>query len=489
MGDLQNTELGTMDQDESPEVDIGVVSTILSAISHDKDCTEQWAWEQGVKIFVKLLNSGTELVQIRATITLGRISKFAPEYILEQTVQHLIALLCLPSSGGSPSVQETAAFCLGRLARRGDLLSCTIGDSGTIPILVRLLLESEGRMQRVVVKALRELVVCTQSNQVILARTGAQVITNLIASSSDDVKKMAAEILTSLTHLKDIRREIASLGGIPMLIQSARLGRIASRVRAAQAIGQLGVTRRVRRMLVNAGAIPVLIELLKENDLAAKLVAGNALGIISAHVDYLRPVAQAGAIPLFVELLEGNNPQGKEIAEDVFCILAVAEENAIAIAEHLVRILQGSNVEAKAAAADVVWDLSSYKHSVSVVRASGAIPLLLRLLEDENDDVREKASGAVAQLSYDRADRLALTEAGAVPILLSLLQNESEELKDNAAEALINFSEDPSLRDMISQAFDVPAFRDIQQRLMRIQQSDEHTAHSLRYMGLEQFTS
>lgn len=489
MGDLQNTELGTMDQDESPEVDIGVVSTILSAISHDKDFTEQWAWEQGVKIFVKLLNSGTELVQIRATITLGRISKFAPEYILEQTVQHLIALLCLPSSGGSPSVQETAAFCLGRLARRGDLLSSTIGDSGTIPILVRLLLESEGRMQRVVVKALRELVVCTQSNQVILARTGAQVITNLIASSSDDVKKMAAEILTSLTHLKDIRREIASLGGIPMLIQSARLGRIASRVRAAQAIGQLGVTRRVRRMLVNAGAIPVLIELLKENDLAAKLVAGNALGIISAHVDYLRPVAQAGAIPLFVELLEGNNPQGKEIAEDVFCILAVAEENAIAIAEHLVRILQGSNVEAKAAAADVVWDLSSYKHSVSVVRASGAIPLLLRLLEDENDDVREKASGAVAQLSYDRADRLALTEAGAVPILLSLLQNESEELKDNAAEALINFSEDPSLRDMISQAFDVPAFRDIQQRLMRIQQSDEHTAHSLRYMGLEQFTS
>jgi len=223
--------------------------------------------------------------------------------------------------------------------------------------------------------------------------------------------------------------------------------------------------------------------------LAAKLVAGNALGIISAHVDYLRPVAQAGAIPLFVELLEGSNPQGKEIAEDVFCILAVAEENAIAIAEHLVRILQGSNVEAKAAAADVVWDLSSYKHSVSVVRASGAIPLLLRLLEDENDDVREKASGAVAQLSYDRADRLALTEAGAIPILLSLLQKESEELKDNAAEALINFSEDPALRDMISQAFDIPAFRDMQERLVRIQQSNEHTSHSLRSMSLDQFTS
>lgn len=489
MGDLRNTELTTMDQDESPEIDFGVVSRILSAMSHNKDCTEQWAWEQGVQIFEKLLNSGRELVQIKATIKLGRIAKFAPENILEQTVPYVIALLCGPPSGRSPSIQETSAFCLGRLARRGDKLSSTIGEAGTIPILVTLSLESKGRMQRVVVKALRELVICTESNQVILARNGAQALMNLIASSPDDVKKTAAEIWTSLTHLKEVRRAIASLGGIPMLIQSARLGRIASRVRAAQAIGQLGVTRRVRKMLVNAGAIPVLIELLQENDLAAKLVAGNALGIISAHVDYLRPVAQAGAIPLFVELLEGSNSQGKEIAEDVFCILAVAEENAIAIAEHLVRILQGSNVEAKAAAADVVWDLSSYKHSVSVVRASGAIPLLLRLLEDENDDVREKASGAVAQLSYDHADRLALVEAGAIPILLSLLQNESEELKDNAAEALINFSEDPSMRDMISQAFDIPAFRDIQERLVRIQQSDERTARSLRFMSLEQFTS
>lgn len=221
-------------------------------------------------------------------------------------------------------------------------------------------------------------------------------------------------------------------------------------------------------MLVNVGVIHVLIELLKENDLAAKIDVGNSLGIILAHVDYLRPVAQACAIPLFVELLEGTNPQGKEIVEDVFCILAVVEENVIAIAEHSVRMLQGSNVEAKATTTNVAWDLSSYKHYVSVVRASGVIPLLLRLLEDENDD-REKASGVVAQLSYDRADRLALIEASSVPIFMSLLQNESEELKDNAPESLINFSKDSSLRDMISQEFDVPAFQDIQQRLMRIQ--------------------
>ena len=55
-----------------------------------------------------------------------------------------------------------------------------------------------------VVKALRELVICTQSNQVILARNGAQLIMNVTASSPNDVNKIVVEILTSLTHLKEI---------------------------------------------------------------------------------------------------------------------------------------------------------------------------------------------------------------------------------------------------------------------------------------------
>eukprot|EP01018_Ginkgo_biloba_P017672 Gb_29752 [translate_table: standard] len=489
MGDSQTMDVAMTDQLEVSEVDIGTVSKILCAVSQDNDCTRQLAWEQGVQILIKLLNSDRESLQIRATIKLGRMAKLAPENVLEQIVPDLIRLLDHPSSDRSPSIQETTAFCLGRLACRGDNLSTIIGDSGAFPLLLRLLQLSEARMQRVVLKALRELVICTQSNRVILARSGGlEAILHLMASSPDDIRNSVAEILSSMANLRDVRQAIVRRGGIPMLIQSARLGRIASRTRAAQAIGLLGVTRRVRRMLVDAGAIPVLIGLLREDDFAAKLVAGNALGIISSHVDYLRPVAQAGAIPLFVELLEGNDPQGKEIAEDVFCILAVAEENAIAIAEHLVRILRGSNVEAKAAAADVIWDLSSYKHSISVVRASGAIPLLLRLLGDENDEVREKASGAVAQLSYDQAHRGALAEAGAIPVLLSLLRDDSEELKDNAAEALINFSEDPSLRDRISEAFEIPAFREIQDRLVRIRESDEHTVRSLRIMSLEQFT-
>ena len=123
--------------------------------------------------------------------------------------------------------------------------------------------------------------------------------------------------------------------------------------RACHAIGLIGVTRRARRILVEVGVIPALVDLYRDGDDKAKLLAGNALGIISAQTEYIRPVTEAGSIPLYVELLSGQDPMGKDIAEDVFCILAVAEGNAVLIADQLVRILRAGDNEAKLAASDV----------------------------------------------------------------------------------------------------------------------------------------
>ncbi|KAF8391660.1 hypothetical protein HHK36_023967 [Tetracentron sinense] len=447
-------------------------------------------WDEALHLYEKVIACESEALQVRATIKLGRLSNYAPENELARTVPILVELLGSPLSNLNPSIQEAAAYCLKCIACKGDGgLAIVIGQSGVVPSLLRLLPNSDGRFRRVLIKSLWSIVTFGSLNRIIVVRNGGlEIVLNLFSSCTDSTRQYLLEILSSLALLREVRRVFIHLGGLPLLIESARCGNMISRARASQAIGLLGVTRRVRRMLVDLGVIPVLIELLRDGDNSTKLIAGNALGIIASHIDYLRPVAQAGAIPLYAELLGGPEPLGKEIAEDVFCILAVAEVNAVAIAEHLVRILRGNNDEAKAAAADVLWDLSGYKHSVSVVQNSGAIPILVDLLRDGNGDVREKVSGAVAQLSYDAADRGALADAGVIPLLINLLQGESEELKDNAAEALINFSEDPLQRDRISEAFDIPSFQNIQNRLIQIRASDEHMVRSLRQMSIEQLT-
>ncbi|KAL6313838.1 hypothetical protein AAG906_010257 [Vitis piasezkii] len=412
------------------------------------------SWEESFELFEKVVASGRNAMQIRAIIKLARLSNSAPAHVLTRTVPILTRLL---GSSSSPSVQGASAYCLKCIAHQGDgdRMAILIGQYGAIPIALRLLQHSEGSFQRVLVKCLWSL-----------------IIIRMLGSYTGRMRQYLLEILSALALLREVRRVIISLEGLH--VQAVKFGGMASRERAAHAVGCLGVAKKARRVLVDLGAMHMLIELFREGDASTKLVAGNALGVISSHIHCIRPFAQAGAIPLY------------EIAEDVFCVLAVAEVNAVAITEHLVEILRENDDVAKAAAADILWDLSSYHHSVSFIRNSGAIPILVQLLRDRSSEVREKVSGAIAQLSYSAGDRAALAEAGAIPVLIDLLGDESEELRENAAEALISFSEDPSQRSIMSEAFRVTSFQEMQNRLVQIRSSDEYMARSLRQMSMEQ---
>ncbi|XP_052178969.1 uncharacterized protein LOC127792502 [Diospyros lotus] len=430
-------------------------------------------WEEAFELYLNVIACGNEALQVRATIKLASLAKTAPEDILARCIPVLVELLGRPLSDSNLSIQEAVAFCLKCIASQGEgKLAVIIGHSGAIAYLLNLLPHSDGRLRTTLLKCLRNIVTFGAANRIVVAKDGGlEVILNMLNSSPEGMRQYLLEILSALALLREVRRVITSLGSLPFLVESAGSGSMISRTRAAQAIGLLGLVKRARRILVDSGAIPVLIKLLQDGDVSTKLVAGNALGVISSHTEYIRPVAQAGAIPLFLELIHGPEPMGKEIAEDVFCILAVAEENAITITKHLVRVLSGDNDEAKASAADILWDLSGNKLSY-VIRHSGAIPVLVGLLSDASVDVREKASGVVSQLSYNEADRAALADAGVIPLLLDMLQDESEEARDNAAEAIVSFSEDPLLHDRISMAFSTPAFRSMQRRLVQIHASN-----------------
>ncbi|XWS27763.1 hypothetical protein CRYUN_Cryun25bG0008600 [Craigia yunnanensis] len=446
-------------------------------------------WEEALNHFKMVIDCGTEAMRIKAIIKLAQLSNLAPEYILGHTVPILANLIADHTSDNSSlSLQGVVVYCLKCIACQGDgRLANEIGQSGALLSILRLLPESDGSFQRVAVKCLWCLVNLSNDNRVIVAMNGGlEIIVNMLNSYMVSVRRYLLEILSALSLLRVVRRGLASLGGLRFLVEAASCGNMLSRERACQAIGLLGVTRRARRMLVDVGVIPVLVELLRVGDSATKLVAGNSLGVISAHIDYIGLVAQAGAIPLFAELVQRPEPLGHEVAEDAFCLLAVTEANAVSIAEHLVRILREGNDEAKAVVANVFWDLSGYKHSVSVVRNSGAIPLLVELLGSQSSEVRETVSGAIAQLSYNQVDREALIESGAVPLLLELLHDDSEELKDNAAEALINFYENSLQHERISEVVDHTSFQSMQNRLIRIRASDDQTVSSMRQMTIEQ---
>lgn len=141
--------------------------------------------------------------------------------------------------------------------------------------------------------------------------------------------------------------------------------------------------------------------------------------------------------------------------------------NAVVIAEHLGRILKVVDDEAKARAADVLWDISG---TDTLWGTQGEIPILADLLSSGKDEIMEKVSGAITHLSYAVSNQVALVDAGTNSILICLLYGESEELRDNPIEALINFFEDLSQLDRISEVIDTP-FRSMRNRMVRIRDS------------------
>lgn len=446
---------------------------IVETSCHDSSSIN---WHQAVQVYMNTIACESEDLQLKATLQLARVSKNAPETILVATIPALVDLL-----SSTPRMQAAAAYALGCIAPKYDGRLCPmIGQLGAIPSLVRLINTSEEVFQKVLLRCLRALVSFDGPNrEILMVSDGLEMTLDFLCRCTDERRRYLLEILSALSMLRQVRRVLVGFGAIEFVVEALSNGKMISRIRAAQTIGMVGISRRVRHMLVENGVIPALVALFNEANSLDRLVAANALGVISSHVDYLKPVAQGGAISLYVELLKGPEPLGKEIAEDAFCVLAVEEENAVMISEQMVRILEGNSEEAKSAALDILWDLSGYKHSISVVRASGAIPIMVGLLQNMDSDLKEKASGAIAQLSYDAANREAIVEAGAIPVLINLLRGEPEELREFAAECLLNFAEDPFYRRQVREAYSIPSFLAIQNRLIRIRASDEHVFRSM----------
>lgn len=448
-------------------------------------------WEASLKQYENVMASESEALKVKATIKLAQLSKNAPENILKSAIPIIAKPLeDKPTNNASQSMRAAAAYCLRCISCQGDgTLAKAVGHSGALESLLRSLLHSSGCFCKILVKCIWSTVTFDKSSRVVLARNGGlEVIICMLVFVTDGTRRYLLEILSAMALLREVRKALVGLRGLPFLVQAARFGYMASRERACEAIGLIAITKRGRNKLVELGVVTVLIELVREGDYVTKLVAGNALGIVSAHLAYIRPVAQAGAIPLFADLLQSPHPICKEIAEDVFCLLAVAETNAVVISDHLVKVLKEGDDRGKAAAADVLRILSSYKYSISVVQNSGAIPVLVDLLHDGNHEVREKVSGAIARLSYYETDRVALADAGAIQGLIGLLQDELEKVKLNVTEALTSFSKDPLYYTRLSEVVSTPAFQNLQERITHIRATEWQSMVSVHQLGINQFT-
>ncbi|KAM8730797.1 sperm-associated antigen 6 [Acanthopagrus schlegelii] len=194
-----------------------------------------------------------------------------------------------------PSVQQTAALALGRLADHSDDLAEAVVKEDILPQLVHSL-----------------------------------------ASQNRFYKKAAAFVLRAVAkHSPELSQAVVGCGGVDALVLCLEEFDPGVKEAAAWALGYIARhNASLAQSVVDAGAVPLLVFCLREPEMAVKRIAASTLSDISKHTAELaQTVVDNGAIAHLAQMI--LNPDAK-LKRQVFAALSQISKHSVSLAEMVI---------------------------------------------------------------------------------------------------------------------------------------------------------
>ncbi|XP_028289367.1 sperm-associated antigen 6 [Parambassis ranga] len=194
-----------------------------------------------------------------------------------------------------PSIQQTAALALGRLAENNDNLAEAVVREDILPPLVQSL-----------------------------------------ASQNRFYKKAAAFVLRAIAkHSPELSQAVVSCGGVNALVLCLEDFDPGVREAAAWALGFIARhNASLSQLVVDAGAAPLLMQCLQEPEIALKRIAASSLSDICKHsLELAQTVVDTGAIAHLARMI--LNPDAK-LKRQVFSALSQISKHSVSLAEMIV---------------------------------------------------------------------------------------------------------------------------------------------------------
>ncbi|XP_070709369.1 sperm-associated antigen 6 [Pempheris klunzingeri] len=194
-----------------------------------------------------------------------------------------------------PSIQQTAALALGRLADHSDELAEAVVKEDILPQLVHSL-----------------------------------------ASQNRFYKKAAAFVLRAVAkHSPELSQAVVACGGVDTLVLCLEEFDPGVKEAAAWALGYIARhNASLSQSVVDAGAVPLLVLCLLEPEMALKRIAASTLSDIAKHTPELaQTVVDNGAIAHLAQMI--LNPDGK-LKRQVFSALSQISKHSVSLAEMVI---------------------------------------------------------------------------------------------------------------------------------------------------------
>eukprot|EP00050_Salpingoeca_kvevrii_P018318 m.72807 g.72807 ORF g.72807 m.72807 type:complete len:513 (+) comp8013_c0_seq2:55-1593(+) len=370
-----------------------------------------------------------------------------------------------------PSIQQTAALALGRLANSSDELAAAIVTGDILPQLVYSLGETNRSHKKAVSYVLRT--VAKHSPRLAKAVVDSGAVDALVLCLEEfdpSVKEAAVWALGYIArHNADLAQSVVDAGAVPLLILCVHEPEVSLKRIAASALSDICKhSPELAQTIVDGGAVAYLAQLIDSPDAKLQRQVFSALSQIAKHtVDLAEMVVEAEIFPTILPSL--RNPDEyvrknvatliREVCKHTpeLAQLVVNSGGVAALVDYINEWPGPSRMPAVMALGYIA--AFSERLAMSVIVSHGVEPLADSLKKEDTAYLRATAAWALGQVGRHTPEHAKkVAEANVFPALLeiSLDSTASEDLQTKASRALKNILQKcthiPALEPLLGQA-------------------------------------
>jgi len=350
-----------------------------------------------------------------------------------------------------PSIQQSAALALGRLANYSDDLAEAVVQNEILPQLVYSLSEQNRFYKKAAAFCLRA--VAKHSPQLAQAVIDSGALDALVVCLEEfdpGVKEAAAWSLGYIAgHMADLAQQVVDAGAVPLLVLCVQEPELSLKRIAASALSDVAKhTPELAQAVVDAGAVAYLAPLVVSQDAKLKRQVCGALAQIAKHsVDLAEVVVEAEIFPKVLTCLRFPDDLVKKHAATVVREVAkhtpelaqlIVGNGGVGALVDYVSDSRGNNRLPGIMALGYIAAFSETL-ALSVVAEKGLPPLVAALREEQEDYMKSAAAWSLGQIGRHTPDHAkAVADTGVLPQLVTLESDpaSSEDLRTKCKRAL-----------------------------------------------------
>lgn len=350
-----------------------------------------------------------------------------------------------------PSIQQSAALALGRLANYSESLAEALVMNDVLPQLVYSLSEQNRFYKKAAAFVLRTVAKHTPELAQSVVDAGAlDCLVDCLSEFEPAVKEGAAWALAQIArHNAELAQSVVDAGAIPQLILCLQEPELSLKRISSSCLCEIAKhTLPLAQAVVDASAVIYLAPLIKHPDAKLKRQACAALTQIAKHsVDLAEVVVEAEIFPKILTTLKDPDAIVRKNAATLIREIAKNSQElarlVVNVSGHaaLIDYTNESRGNARLSGIMALGYIGAFSDTLAlaIIVHQGVVPLKAALVNEPEDYIKAAAAWSLGQIGKHTADHAkALAQIDVFRKLIEVYADErsSEDLKTKAQRAL-----------------------------------------------------